>query len=407
MKKLLFSILFSALCFGLATQAQKSMHSYFGVNSLCNHLEQVHQTPSQETAAMHWMYFLAREAGHDFTVSGNFMSLIHSASDGYIPFENNWLTAFDSIPEGWESFDTPFSQSGIDNVVVTPYNFMQWTSPNENYTFIDPSLSPVTAIDAFVEYVTTSKPGTPVYIYEGWNEMGVFSNAEFPPTSAQYTEWLNSTLFETSFHDWFVQLHDSATIQHPEDCVKLIPVGPIIGELLNSAPYNTMQVENIFEDDAPHGRPTIYFMAGMIAYMALFEEQPPQSYVPPAEFINPIVIENYNALNDEIWDMLNGFNYPDETSRVFCNSTLSASVRRKETVRIDVFPNPAIDQFKIQTDISFNSIVLRNTLGAVVSIEQLNTELIDVSSLSDGLYFVELLDSDGNRLGVKQIVIQR
>lgn len=406
MKKLLLSSLLAVCSFGFVANAQQDMHTYFGVNSLCNHLVQVNPTPSQETAAMHWMYFLAREANHDFTVSGNFMSLIHSASPGYVPFENNWLTDFDSIPEGWDSFNTPFDQSDIDNVVITPYNFSQWTSPNTNYTFIDTTLSPVTAIDAFVSYVTTERPNTPVYIYEGWNDMGMFTNGNFPPSSSEYNTWINSTLFNSSYHDWFVELHDSATAQHPNDCVKMIPVGPIIGELLNTAPYNTMVVDSIFEDDAPHGRPTIYFIAGMITYMALFEEQPPQSYIPPSQFIDPVVIANYNDLSNEIWNLLNGFNYADGTSRVFCSTSVSIEEEEMALQQFKVFPNPAVNSFQIETEMDYDVIVLRNLLGAVVA-EARNARTIDVQSLPTGIYLVELQQNDGRRLGVQQVVVTR
>lgn len=387
---------------------QKNLDTYFASNSLVNHLVQVNITPTQETSTPHWMYFLANEAGHTFTASGNFMSLIHARDPNYIPLENMWFSDFDSIPSGWDSFGTPsLGQSPIDNIVITPYNFVQPSqpSPTDTYGFMDTTLSPVIAIDTFVNYVRSESPDMPIYIYEGWNEMDAYTNGVFPPTPPQFTNWINSTRFGTTYHDWFIELHDSAVSNHPNDCVKMIPVGPIIAELLDRPPYNTMVADSIFEDTAPHGRPSIYFLAGMISYMAIYEEPAPLSYVPPSEFIDPVIVSNYQNLVHEIWTELLAFNFDNGTSRVFCNPPASSIKKKEPLYAFKVFPNPSNTVLNIQTDLPEGKLQLRDIRGNVVSETSIHTP-IDVQQFARGYYFLELYDLQNQSMGIQKVIIQ-
>lgn len=406
MKKLTLSTALFAIGFGGI--AQTTMDTYFATNSLVNHLVQVNITPSQETSVPHWLYFLAREAEHSFSVNGNFMSLINANDSNYIPLENNWYFDFDSVPSTWDSYNNPsLGQSPIDNIVITPYNFVQsfQTSPIQNYVFGDTSLSPITAIDSFVQHIRSQSTSMPIYIYEGWNDMSLFLSSGFPPNQTEYTNWINSNRFGSTYHNWYLELHDSATSFYPNDCVKMIPVGPILGELLNMVPYRNMMVDSIFEDDAPHGRPTIYFLAAMITYMALFEEMPPATYQPPAQWIDPIIITNYQNIITEIWNQLQGFRHIDGTSRVFCTQNTTHVKENINNPQFDVYPNPSNTIFQILSHKAYERISIRNITGSIIK-ETNNNNFIDIQDLSKGIYLLELFDNQNKTLGMQKVVVK-
>jgi hypothetical protein len=348
------------------------------------------------------MQFLSEEAGNSFTISGNFMSLPFYLDQNQLPLESNW--SFDSVPTGWDSWSTPFNQSAIDNVVFTPFNFVQHRAPYETYEFGDTTLSPLTASDTLIDWVIENKPGTSIYIYEGWPDMGTYTGGAFPPTPSEWANYQADAGYNSNFHSWFLELHDSLVDRFPNECIKLIPVGPIISELLNQPPYNSIPVDSLYEDDAPHGRPSIYLLAGMITYMALYQEQAPISYQPPTEFIDPLIISEYPNLVNHIWSELLAFNFSSGSSRVFCDTSLSASAL-EENVTFEVYPNPTSDFLNVKANVSDGQLVLRNLVGNVVAHGSLGLEM-NVQSLPAGYYFLELQDANSNPLANRKVLIQ-
>ncbi len=387
----------------LPAQNPKTVDSYVFGNSLVHHIVKVIPTPSDEDSTPHWVYFLAREAGNSYSIAGNFAALPFIISQNQLPLENNW--AFDSVPNGWDSFNTPFAQSDLDNVVFTPFNFVQFQPPTANYQFGDTFQTPITAADTLIDWVLTNKPGTPVYIYEGWPDMATYTNAMFPPTPAQWAAYQADAGFNSDFHDWFVELHDSLIARHPNACIKMIPTGPIISELLDRAPYNTMAIDSLYEDDAPHGRPSIYFLAGMINYMAMFEEPAPLSYQPPAQFIDPLIISRYDSLVQEIWTELNAFNLPGGASRVFCNAPVTAVEEAEVQVVFTLYPNPTQDVFRVRTSLPAGSLVVRDLFGRAL-LESGLEEAVETGNLGRGLYLVELRDASGEIKGIQKLMVR-
>lgn len=71
---------------------------------------------------------------------------------------------------------------------------------------------------------------------------------------------------------------------------------------------------------------------------------------------------------------------------------------------LKVHPNPTTNQFSITTNTILNSVKIMNLTGQLV--KEINHDLynIDVSDLSNGLYFIEL--TSDNQKGVKRLVIQ-
>ncbi len=402
MKKEILSLFVGMLILSPISFGQgKSIHTYICGNSLVHHTMQVNPTPSQETSAPHWMQFIAQDAGNTFEVSGNFSALPLLLSQNQIPLENNW--GFDSIPGGWDSRSTSFGQSTINNVIFTPLNYLQYQPPTANYDAGDTQNSPITAADTLIDWVLDNKPGTPIYIYEGWPDMATYTNTAFPPTQTQWQNYQADAGYSSDFHDWFLELHDSLVNRFPNECIKMIPVGPIICEILDRAPYNTIPIDTLYEDDAPHGRPSIYMMAGLITYMALYEETAPATYAPPTQFIDPTIIAEYPNLVDDIWIELLNFDFFNGNSRVFCDA--SVSVPKIEETQLTIYLNPSNGDIQIETSINEGTITVQSITGQIIFQSRLESTF-QLRGLSKGIYFVRVQDETEISEAIEKVIIQ-
>jgi hypothetical protein len=77
------------------------------------------------------------------------------------------------------------------------------------------------------------------------------------------------------------------------------------------------------------------------------------------------------------------------------------------TLDFSVYPNPASNFINVSgIDNNKTEYEVLNSLGKLVVSGSLNSQKIDCSTLSNGIYFLKLIDSDNNR-GVKRIVVAR
>lgn len=292
--------------------AQDTLRTFVFGHSLINHEFQVNITPSQETSVPHWFHFLAAEAGYEYELSGQYGFLTSHVN---LPPIAQW--GFDFVAPAWDSDNEPFSVVDFDNILITPGNFIQYQAPNLPY--FNNTLTPLTATDSIFDWVNLQEDSLDLYVYENWPDMGGFLGAGFPPTAAEWAAY--DTYLNAGFHDWFIEYHDSLVAARPNQCVSMIPVGPIISSLLAQSPFDQIPVDSLYEDDAPHGMATTYFLAAMITYMAMYEEQTPLTYNAPP-IIHSIVRNNYSTVVTHIWNELQSFNYPNGDSRVFCSTPM-------------------------------------------------------------------------------------
>ncbi|MEL6717595.1 MAG: T9SS type A sorting domain-containing protein [Bacteroidota bacterium] len=381
------------LCLGLfclfsfRNDAQKNIRTFVFGHSLINHeWEVTPPTPSQETSVPHWFYLLAEEAGHEYALSGQYGFLPQHAN---LPPIAQW--GFDIVPWAWDSENEPFSAADFTNILLTPANFIQWQAPDLDYP-TDP-ITPIEATSKVFDWCTQQEEGLQFYIYENWPDMAPYLSNNFPPSRNEwldYNEYLNG-----EFHDWFVAYHDAVIANHPDACVSMIPVGLIISKLLLKAPFDQIPIEALYEDDAPHGRPTIYFLAALITYMAMYEEPAPSTYQ-LNNFIHPIIIENYSTAVEFIWEELNAFVDEEGKSKVFCNAVTS-NTEQLTSVNdaIKLSPNPALDFIQIDGEIEKGELLLIDALGHVHLrriIPQISTFTLDIQGLPNGIYFVQIRD---------------
>jgi hypothetical protein len=70
-----------------------------------------------------------------------------------------------------------------------------------------------------------------------------------------------------------------------------------------------------------------------------------------------------------------------------------------------MYPNPASDYVVISNPNGGSlNYLITNSMGATVANGKLSSNKIDVSSLTNGIYFVQFVDENGNTLTKKLIV---
>jgi hypothetical protein len=366
--------------------AQKSITNYIFGHSLIHHEFQVNPTPSQETSVPHWMHFLSDAAGHQYEVSGQYGFL--PQHDNLPPFAQ-W--GFDFVPGAWDSDYETFADADFNTIIITPGNFIQWQSPTLNYP--GESVSPISATEDIFEWCIQQESSLNFYIYENWPDMGPFLNNGFPPTESEwnaYNENLNN-----EFHDWFIDYHNSVSENFPDACVSLIPVGSLISSLLSAAPFNEIEVSDLYEDDAPHGQASIYFLSALITYMTIYEEMAPLDYTVES-IVHPVIAENYEVIVETFWNDLNEFSLSDD-SEVFCNeplivSSLSESIDDRTFV---LRPNPAHQYISIDSKMNVSSATIFDLYGNAMldaNVDSMDNSTIDVSNLESGMYILFIRD---------------
>lgn len=380
--------------------AQKNIRTFIFGHSLIHHEVQVNPTPSQETSVPHWFHFLAAEANHTYQVSGQYGFLPQHAN---LPPIAQW--GFDFVPGAWDSDNEPFSQADFTNILITPGNFVQWQGPTENYP--NESVSPFSATESIFNWCQQQEDSLTFYIYENWPDMGGYLANGFPPSAS---EWSNYNAYLLGdFHDWFLEYHDLLVAQMPNAEIKMIPVGPAISNLLAQSPYDQIPITILYEDDAPHGRPTIYFLSALLTYMAMYEEKAPTSYQVDT-IIHPIIADNYEAVVDFLWDELQDFNFPDGSSRVFGDSLISSSAKYSElNAQVRLSPNPVAEYVQIEGLDIEHTIDIYSAQGQFIqSGDRINTlnNRIDLRKIPAGMYVLIGKNDAGQVLYFKKFVKQ-
>lgn len=306
----LLTLLLMTLTISIAN-AQTVIESHMMGHSLMDH-----SSPTDQTKIAYWMYELANHAGHTYESTGQFGSVWDFAD--FDP-QSNW--GIPGVPSSWDSSTETFGQASLNNFIFTIFNYVQDLHPDVVYYTLPSSV--LTASELLIDSVHMYQPGNDIYIYENWPDMAPFiTGIPFDPTSAEFAAYNAYTV--GGFHDWWIDLHDLILMSRPNDNVKMIPVGPMIAELMSATPYNAILANQLYEDDAPHGRETIYFLAGMATYMAIYGEKAPGTYIPPST-INTAIVSNYTDIVDDFWDYMVAFNDTNGDNRVF-NSNLSNDV---------------------------------------------------------------------------------
>ena len=354
-------------------------------HSLIDHRPPATPTPSDETTVPHWLYLLCQKAGKSFSAGGKYGFLPQHAQ---LPPYSQW--GYDIVPEVWESDTEPFSDADINTILITAGNFMQWQAPNLDYVS-DPGVSPVSATETIIDWVNQQEDGIHYYIYENWPDMAGFLSNGFPPTKSEFSDY--NTYTQGDFHVWWIEYQDFLLQSRPNINIRMIPVGPIMNKILLDLLNDQIPYTDLYEDDAPHGRPNIYFLASLITYMGIYQEKAPSTFNIP-NIIHPIIKNNYISIVDFIWSELEAFKDSHGKSRVFYDIT---STEHPDLATASIYPNPVSNSFYFDGKSKISEMKIYSLAGVkMMTISDLDVpKMIDISNLSPGVYILEMQTLNG------------
>lgn len=290
--------------------ALTNMKSFTFGHSLIAHTPPAIPTPSDETTVPHWLAKLAEAGGFQYRADGQFGFLRQHAE---LPPTPQW--SFQEVSGSW-SDSSPLSFADVDytTVILTAANFIQYQPDTSPYDGDNPTdTTPLAETLKIIDWVAQQEPSASIYIYENWPDMGGRIR-DFPPSSAELSAYHAHTM--TSFHTWWLDYHDNILAARPNIPVKMIPVGPVIANLLTNTALSNIPVAELYEDDAPHGRPTLYFLAALVTYTATYGVPAPSNFEVP-DTVHSLVKQHYDDVVMSIWNELSNFNTSDGSSRVW------------------------------------------------------------------------------------------
>lgn len=267
-------------------------------NYIFGHSLILHATDSAETTVPYWVNALAQDAGYSYAMDGQYGFLPQHAN---LPPTAQW--GIQTVSGVWDSESgQSFGEADFTTILLTAANFVQYQPATSPYDGDNPTnASPVSATLDIIDWVTAQEPGIEIYVYENWPDMAGFLSGQWPPTAGQFANYNEYTTGD--FHDWWVDYHSELTTARPDETIIMIPVGPILAKLLTETELSQIPLLELYEDDAPHGEPTLYFLASLITYMSIYGEQPPADFLIPST-VNQTVAENFEAVNTLIWNEL-------------------------------------------------------------------------------------------------------
>ena len=103
--------------------------------------------------------------------------------------------------------------------------------------------------------------------------------------------------------------------------------------------------------------------------------------------------------NDGYLDVVSGWS---EANKIVWTEDFRLSVEENLLSDFSVYPNPTTDILTIQSDFAILQIEIYNQLGQIV-VSNSNQKTIDISSLTQGIYFCKIKDGNGN-VGTQKVV---
>ncbi|MGR3501862.1 calcium-binding protein [Pseudaestuariivita sp.] len=271
-------VAFALALSGMAqAQERDRVATYFFGNSLVTHI-----TASDETVVAHWLAQYALQSGKRFAADGQFGFLRDYARE--LPPTATWR--FGKVRRNWRGGAQSFADADFDSVIITPENFMQRQPPDAPFDGTSDA-SPFSTARDVIAWLVEADPDLRIFIYGGWPEMAQ-SIPSFPPQfkdmPGYHAEALGRSLA------WQMDLTTQLQEALPEANIALIPVGARLSQLLSQAPYNTIPPTELYTDQGPHGTPSIYALAAIVTYAALYGAPPEIESLPTT--VHPLFRDN-------------------------------------------------------------------------------------------------------------------
>lgn len=192
--------------------------------------------------------------------------------------------------------------SQIEVVEIVPDNFEGPT--------VDPSVSNglgfayvpriLQIIDAWEQ--NAPNPNRVYAIHGGWPDMGPYGDPA-TLTVPQRNNYITYAL--GAYQTWLELMETQLRAARPDLNIQLFKISEATILAWRDTVVNTIPASTLFEDNAPHGRSTMYFLAAIANYIELYDEMPPAGFeFNPAWGVSPIVVSNYQSIVDYIYNTL-------------------------------------------------------------------------------------------------------
>lgn len=189
-----------------------------------------------------------------------------------------------------------FEDQDFTHVIIMPSNFKQnWLNPQQY----------MEQTERVIDYIASKEPQTEILIYEHWPKPSLAGSIK-DRKNLDRAEW-DMVLGFTSgkYHQWFVEWQNLILKKYPGLKIRMIPVGPVIADLLASEDYiKNIAYTDLYVDGAPHGTRTKYFLSALVMYRAMFLDSPKSSYAPPPNMIAKEVSNNLKSIIEYIDERL-------------------------------------------------------------------------------------------------------
>jgi hypothetical protein len=342
-----------------------------------------------------------------------------------LPPTQTWAFYYDNENHGsvMKPNDT-YKTNTHDNVVLTYMNWEIVYDYGLNIGSRIPSTNPkaTDSIARIFRWMNTNDPGRNLYLYECWPKIEwryIMDSQDWnlttgnPPNTSQWAKYLNYSLGNSN--NFWKELQDSLISKSKIQNVKLIPSSMICAKLWQTGGLLAdLSVTSIFEDIGPHGKPSSYFLAAMVVYAAQHKKAPTKPFNSHAQ-IDQRILDRFSQISNFIMSELTAFNFPNGSSRVWLDAVtdIEKPVQIGDS-KIIVYPNPTNDRITIDLGggyLNMNGYTLKvtNTLGTPIFTTAINqkTSYVDLNEgCKHGLYFVYLIDRQGNTIDFKKIIKQ-
>lgn len=285
---------------------------YTQYHSLHNHS---HPPSAQHagTRVANWVQRMASQApngGNSFTIGATFTNPWEWAGQaplGTATHEETTNSPYcSSTVRTWENKDE------IELVQYLPYNFEMLDYDPDVASNLGASIQQ-TYITHFTAWETNApNPNRRYSIYTSWPETrhsGTQTSDLDSLTTAQRNQWF--TYAFGYYQDWMELLASRIQAAMPGIDLRLHNINLAVMGCIRDTVVGTIPLSDLFEDVAPHGRSTIYFIAGVAEYIEIFNEKPPANFqfnsteqADPARRVHQTAVDNYQTIVDYVWGVL-------------------------------------------------------------------------------------------------------
>ncbi|MEM9058957.1 MAG: hypothetical protein AAGD13_00720 [Pseudomonadota bacterium] len=198
------------------------------------------------------------------------------ANSRYLPPDPFGIFLGEADQKDGNSFNTwpEFVAAGFSDIVIgNVHNFIYASDPDTVGQLGAEGVSPVDAASNLYVGYETNAPGSAYHYYNHWIQGHLYWSAPADPTGPERDAW------NADNGGLYAQWHDDVILHVREDnpalTIGYIDVARVMSNVLAQAPMSAVPSSDLFDDSAPHGEPTLYWLAAAIWYRFVYGADAP------------------------------------------------------------------------------------------------------------------------------------